>query len=136
MGTMIEDRRRAGFSRRGFLGIGGAAFGAAAMLSAAEAAAQGQRGSPPTDDRKTSEPGPINRELDAENPDSIHPPSTDAGGVQTFKYPFSMAHKRLQEGGWSREVTQRELSISKTMAGVDMRLTAGGVRELHWHSAS
>ena len=27
----------------------------------------------------------------------------------------------------------RELPISTTMAGVEMRLTAGGVRELHWH---
>jgi oxalate decarboxylase len=30
----------------------------------------------------------------------------------------------------------RELAVSKTMAGVDMRLTAGGVRELHWHTAA
>ena len=32
-----------------------------------------------------------------------------------------------------REATIRELPISKTMAGVNMRLKAGGVRELHWH---
>jgi oxalate decarboxylase len=56
--------------------------------------------------------------------------------VQTFKYPFSFARKRLHEGGWSREVTVRELAVSTTMAGVDMRLTAGGVRELHWHTAA
>jgi oxalate decarboxylase/phosphoglucose isomerase-like protein (cupin superfamily) len=37
--------------------------------------------------------------------------------------------------GWSREVTVRELAVSKTLAGVNMRLTAGGVRELHWHTA-
>ena len=30
-------------------------------------------------------------------------------------------------------MTVRDLAISKTMAGVEMRLTAGGVRELHWH---
>jgi oxalate decarboxylase len=42
----------------------------------------------------------------------------------------------MQEGGWSREVTIRELAISKDIAGVDMRLTAGGIRELHWHSAA
>jgi len=74
--------------------------------------------------------------LDGQNPDSNLPPSSDAGGVQTFKYPFSLAHKRLHSGGWSREVTVRELAVSTTMAGVDMRLTAGGVRELHWHTAS
>jgi oxalate decarboxylase len=33
-------------------------------------------------------------------------------------------------------VTQRELSVSKSIAGVDMRLTAGGIRELHWHTAA
>jgi oxalate decarboxylase len=85
--------------------------------------------------RSRSDPGPTNKEIDAQNPDSFTPPSTDAGAVQTFKYPFSIAHKRLHDGGWSREVTVRELSVSKSMAGVDMRLTAGGIRELHWHSA-
>src|SRR5258706_9918002 len=40
----------------------------------------------------------------------------------------------MQEGGWSREVTMRELAVSKSIAGVDMRLTAGGIRELHWHT--
>ena len=39
----------------------------------------------------------------------------------------------LQDGGWSREVTQRELTIATEMAGVNMRLKTGGVRELHWH---
>ena len=36
-------------------------------------------------------------------------------------------------GGWTRQVTVRELGISKDIAGVDMRLNAGSVRELHWH---
>ena len=30
-------------------------------------------------------------------------------------------------------MTERELPISTTIAGVEMRLIAGGVRELHWH---
>jgi oxalate decarboxylase len=64
------------------------------------------------------------------------PPGTDSKSlVQNFKYPFSFANKRTYEGGWSREVTVRELPVSKTLAGVNMRLTAGGVRELHWHTA-
>jgi oxalate decarboxylase len=72
-----------------------------------------------------------------QNPDSIWPPSTDSKSlVQNFKYPFSFANKRTHEGGWSREVTVRELPVSKTLAGVNMRLTAGGFRELHWHTAS
>jgi oxalate decarboxylase len=47
-----------------------------------------------------------------------------------------MSHKRLHNGGCSREVTVRELAVSKSIAGVNMRLTAGGVRELHWHNAA
>ena len=111
------------FSRRGFLGAGMTL--AAAGVFAAKAG-----------DRSMSDPGPGNQGLDAQNPDSMWPPSTDSKSlVQTFKYPFSLANKRVYEGGWSREVTVRELPISKSMAGVNMRLTAGGVRELHWHTA-
>ncbi len=87
-------------------------------------------------DRSKSDPGPANHELDAQNPDSTWPPATDSKSlVQNFKYPFSLANKRTYEGGWSREVTVRELPVSKSLAGVNMRLAAGGVRELHWHTA-
>src|SRR5882724_5446824 len=76
-------------------------------------------------DRSKSDQGPSNPALDVQNPDSIWPPSTDSKSlVQNFKYPFSFANKRTYEGGWSREVTVRELPVSKTMAGVNMRITA------------
>ena len=88
-------------------------------------------------DRSRTDPGPSNQGLDGQNPDSIWPPATDSKSlVQNFKYPFSFANKRTYEGGWSREVTVRELPVSKTLAGVNMRLTAGGVRELHWHTSA
>ena len=121
-------------SRRGFLGVGSAALAAIGMVPVANAA-QEQKAYPTKNDRSASAPGPGNQPLDDQNPDSFLPPQTDAGGVQTFKYPFALSHKRMQEGGWSREVTMRELPVSKSIAGVDMRLTAGGVRELHWHTA-
>jgi oxalate decarboxylase len=123
-------------SRRGFLGMGSAALAAAGILKAADVAGQEQKPYPTKDERSASAPGPGNPPIDEQNPDSFLPPSSDAGGVPTFKYPFGLSHKRMQEGGWSREVTIRELSVSKTIAGVDMRLTAGGVRELHWHTAA
>src|SRR5438552_10701066 len=111
-------------SRRGFLGAG-VTLAAAGVLAAKAG------------DRSSSDPGPGNPGLDAQDPDSMWPPSTDSKSlVPTFKYPFSLANKRVYEGGWSREVTVRELPVSKFMAGVNMRLTAGGVRELHWHTAS
>ena len=130
----MSDEAKESVSRRGFLGMGSAAL-AAGMLSA-EAAAQEQKQYPAKSDRSASAPGPGNAQIDDQNPDSFLPPQTDAGGVQTFKYPFGISHKRMQEGGWSREVTVRELAVSKSIAGVDMRLTAGGVRELHWHTAA
>jgi oxalate decarboxylase len=46
---------------------------------------------------------------------------------------FSNTHMQLNHGGWSREITVRDLPIATTLAGVNMSLTPGGVRELHWH---
>ena len=133
---MSEGAKKDKYSRRGFLGMGSAALAAAGMTPAAEAVGQEQKPYPSKDDRSASAPGPGNSALDAQNPDSFLPPASDAGGVQTFKYPFGLSHKRMQEGGWSREVTVRELPVSRSIAGVDMRLTAGGIRELHWHTAA
>jgi oxalate decarboxylase len=119
-------------SRRGVFGLGSAALAAATMAMAAERTAQAQQ-TPKHTTPNESDPGPQNRPLAAENPDSEWSPPTDSGTVKPFKYPFSFARKRVLSGGWTRQVTARELPISTTMAGVEMRLTAGGVRELHWH---
>ena len=48
---------------------------------------------------------------------------------------FNNAPRRIQDGGWAREVTQSDFQISETIAGVNMRLTRGGIREMHWHLA-
>jgi len=134
---MADELEKERWTRRGFLGASSAALAAAGMLAANNAAGQSQDSAQkPANDRRRSEPVPKNSALDAQNSDSVNPPPSDAGGVQTFKYPFSIAHKRLHEGGWSREVTVRELAVSKSLAGVNMRLTSGGVRELHWHTAA
>lgn len=85
---------------------------------------------------KISAPREPNPALDAANRDSSVPPLSDAGSLPVFKYPFAFANKRVYHGGWSREVTVRELPIAKELAGVNMRLEAGGIRELHWHKAS
>lgn len=133
---MPGENEKEQWSRRGFLGAGSAALAAASVLGPDRPAGRAESAAQSSSDRSASDPGPTNVALDAANPSSNHPVPTDAGGVPTFKYPFSFAHKRFQEGGWSREVTERELSVAKSLAGVDMRLTAGGVRELHWHSAA
>ena len=133
---MPGETEKEKLTRRGFLGVGSAALAAASVLRANAAPVPQSSGQNPKTDRSTSDPGPTNSVLDAANPSGNHPLSSDAGGVQTFKYPFSFAHKRQYDGGWSREVTVRELAVSKSLAGVNMRLTAGGVRELHWHTAA
>lgn len=80
-----------------------------------------------------TDPGPRNVELDLQNPDILIPPETDNGSLPNLKFSFGMAHNRLEDGGWAREVTVRELPVAKAMAGVNMRLDSGAVRELHWH---
>jgi oxalate decarboxylase len=77
--------------------------------------------------------GPRNPPLARENPDLIAPPETDSGTVPNLKYSFDLAHNRLLSGGWAREVTVRELPIATELAGVNMRLKPGGIREMHWH---
>jgi oxalate decarboxylase len=134
---MNDGKLKDQVSRRGFLEYSSAAL-AAGILSVKTVTAQQS----PSSDVKTgrsrsmSDPGPTDKSLDAANPNVNVPPLSDAGGVPTFKYPFSLSNKRVYEGGWSREVTVRELPVSKDMAGVNMRLTAGGIRELHWHTAA
>jgi oxalate decarboxylase len=86
-------------------------------------------------DGSISNPGPENKALLAENPNSNTPPSTDHGDVGPIWYSFDLTKKRIQEGGWTHQVTQRELPSSKELAGVNMRLTKGSFRELHWHTA-
>src|ERR1700704_2661743 len=83
-----------------------------------------------------TDPGPRNLTRDRQNPDLLVPPSTDHGTLPNLRFSFSDAHMRLETGGWTRQVTVRELGVSKNIAGVNMRLNAGGVRELHWHKAS
>jgi oxalate decarboxylase len=77
--------------------------------------------------------GPRNIMRDIENPDMLVPPITDSGLLPNMKFSFSDTSMTLNHGGWSREITVRELPIATTLAGVNMSLTPGGVRELHWH---
>jgi oxalate decarboxylase len=77
--------------------------------------------------------GPHNRQLERENLHMLVPPETDSGTIPNLKYSFDAAHNRLLSGGWAREVTVRELPVATALAGVNMRLKPGGIREMHWH---
>jgi oxalate decarboxylase len=77
--------------------------------------------------------GPRNVPLERENPDQLASPYTDSGTIPNLKFSFAAARNRLLEGGWAREVTVRELPVATELAGVNMRLKPGGIREMHWH---
>src|SRR5712671_7346143 len=131
--TTAEERRGI-LNRRSFLEKGSVALALTAGIGLAQQTGNGN-GDSHTGNNET-QPGPVNKTIDALEPDSAFPPTTDAGGQPPFKYPFSYAHKRIEAGGWTRQVTVRELPISKKVAGVEMRLIKGGIRELHWHVGS
>lgn len=78
--------------------------------------------------------GPKNPAREEENPDVLVPPRTDFGTMPNFKWSFADSHMRLEDGGWARQTTVRELPAATTIAGVNMRLKAGAVREMHWHA--
>ncbi|QOS78073.1 oxalate decarboxylase family bicupin [Paenibacillus sp. JNUCC31] len=80
--------------------------------------------------------GPRDVMRDLQNPDMLVPPVTDNGLLPNLRMSFSDTHMQLNHGGWSREITVRDLPIATTLAGVNMSLTPGGVRELHWHQQS
>jgi oxalate decarboxylase len=80
--------------------------------------------------------GPSNPAREGQNPDTLAPPRQDHGTVPNLRWSFADSHMHLAPGGWGRQTTTRELPISTQIAGVSMRLKAGGVRELHWHKAA
>jgi oxalate decarboxylase len=124
-----------GFSRRTFLGVGSAGLASAALTSLALNAQERANIEKGEHDHSASNPGPENKPLLDENPSSNMPPVTDYGNIIPVWYSFDLTHMRIQEGGWTNQVTQTVLPSSKDIAGVRMRLTAGSFRELHWHTS-
>jgi oxalate decarboxylase len=115
-----------------------AAAGASALSATTLAQAQTADSMPETrrPGRGGGNPGPKNPVRASQNPDLLSPPASDHGTLPNLRFSFDDSHVRLESGGWTRQVTVRELGISKNIAGVNMRLNAGGVRELHWHKAA
>ena len=134
--TTPAPEHREGLGRRDLLGAGSAAL-VTAML-----AAQGARGqsiqniAKAEHDVSSSDPGPENVAVRNVETNPFMPPDTDHSITPQFWNSFSAAHRRVEQGGWSRQVTIKDFPISKEIAGVNMRLTAGGIRELHWHDAA
>ncbi|HVI09316.1 MAG TPA: cupin domain-containing protein [Candidatus Binatia bacterium] len=121
-------------SRRNFLEMSSAALATTALAGIA-AAQQTQNTREAEKNTSVSNPGQENRPLLVENPSSNLPPPTDHGDIGPVWYSFDLVHKRVQNGGWTHEVNAKVLPTSTDLAGVNMRLTAGSFRELHWHTA-
>lgn len=127
-------------SRRNLL----TAMGTGAVVTAANARAAtfGNPDEPPEGAinaknlKSVTDPGPQNPTLGGEFPSAQSPPPTDVGGLPQSWASFNNAPRRIQNGGWARQVTQADFAISDTISGVNMRLAAGGIRELHWHLAA
>ena len=106
------------------------------MANAATGKTDGDLPEPIVGDRGASILGPRNVPVEMENPDLLVSPSTDSGTIPNLKFPYAQARNRVLSGGWAREITTRELPVATDLAGVNMRLKPGGVREMHWHKES
>ena len=127
-------------SRRKVLALG-AASGAVLAAGAASAASFGNPDSPPegavnANPTGLTDPGPKNPALADQFPSFENPPATDVGDMQLFWSSFNNAPKRIQNGGWARQVTKSDFAISDAVSGVNMRLGPGAIREMHWHRAA
>src|SRR5438876_9628737 len=126
-------------TRRSLLGAAGGLAAASVLSAGARAASFGNPDQPPQGAVNTknpasvTDPGSHSPVLADQFPAASSPPATDIGDTPQFWAPFNNAPKRIQNGGWARQVTQADFQISETIAGVNMRLTAGRVRELHGH---
>ena len=118
------------------------AAGAVMGATTARAASFGNPDEPPQgainakNPASVSDPGPQNPAIAGQFPSAVSQPPTDVGSLQMTWASFNNAPRRIQNGGWARQVTQDTFPISNTIAGVNMRLSAGGIRELHWHQAA
>ncbi|MCY1136650.1 cupin domain-containing protein [Actinoplanes sp. Pm04-4] len=88
------------------------------------------------DPASTRMTGPRNQVLESQFPNALTAPATDISTQPFFWSSFNISPRRQQRGGWAREVTQQDFAISDEIAGVNMYLEPGGIRELHWHQTA
>jgi hypothetical protein len=112
-------------SRRNILAT--AAVGAMSA-TAVRAAGFGNPDQPPegtvnvTNPKALVDPGPQDPGLAGHEAAFQNPPATDVNGMPQFWSSFNLSPKRIQNGGWARQITVDDFKISTTIAGVNMRL--------------
>jgi oxalate decarboxylase len=118
-------------SRRAILGTG---VTGGLLTAAAAVAADGTFGNPDqpaegavnvSNPKALTDPGPQDPGLAGNEPAFSDPPATDVNGMPQFWTSFNLAPKRIQNGGWARQITEDDFKISTTIAGVNMRLGPG-----------
>src|SRR3977135_1260451 len=144
--SFLHKERQTMFSRRDMLAataVGGVMT--AATMTTADATpvksdiAFGNPNDPPQgainakNPRSIIDPGPQNPAIRDQFPGAFSPPPTDVGRMTRRCASFNNAPRRIQNGGWARQVTQDSFAVADTISGVNMRLTSGGIREMHWH---
>lgn len=117
------------------------AAGLAGVATSAKATSYGNPDAPPQGavNAKPTDlavPGPHNDALSSQFPGAFTPPATDVGDMPEFWASFNNAPRRIQAGGWARQNTVASFPIATEISGVDMRLSAGAIREMHWHQAA
>src|SRR5271169_4860895 len=111
--------------------LAGAAVGASALLGATAVRAAEQVPEPsraPGVGGSDPVPGDVSRE--AQNPDLLNPPATDSGTLPNLRFSFADAHVRQSSGGWTRQVTARELDVSKSDCGSSASLRISGASNM------
>lgn len=105
-----------------------AAAAAGSVPTAAHAARFGNPDEPPQGEINTknhpasvTDPGPQNPAISSQVPCAFSPPATDVGDMPMFWASFNNAPRRIQDGGWTRQVTQADFQIAEQISGVNMR---------------
>src|SRR5581483_3708053 len=110
----MSKRKSDGMTRREMIGSASLAAIGAGMLTS-EAANAAQQAAAQTKYQVGKDPGK-------------HEP------LQDFKFDIEATTGWVGEAGSAKEATVEEFPVSKSIAGVSMRLKPGGIRELHWHA--
>jgi oxalate decarboxylase len=101
-----------------------AATAAGAVVTTAAAARAAEFGNPDqppqgainaTNPASLTDPGPQNPAIAGQFPSAQLPPPTDVGDLPLFWASFNNAPKRVQNGGWARQVTQADFAVSETI---------------------
>src|SRR5207302_1184322 len=119
--SSIKHRGLTVITRRDALAATAAgAVAAAAMTRAANAATFGNPDQPAegavnvTNPKALTDPGPQDLNLAGNQPAFLNPPATDVNGMPQYWASFNLAPKRIQNGGWARQITQDDFKISTT----------------------